>query len=224
MIIGNGLLANAFRIYENDDNILIFASGVSNSKETKQSEFDREFGLLCSFKNSNKKLVYFSTTSINDKSLSKTDYIKHKIKIENYIKKNFKNYLIFRLPNVIGKTENKHTSFNFFKEKIFNGEEIEIQKSAIRYFIDIDDISITLPYMIPIYNNLTINVAFENKSSILSIINIIEDIMNKKANYKIIEGGFDYTINNKLFLKIVDSIGHKVEKNYNYITIQKYIN
>ena len=46
MIIGNGLLAKAFIEYKNNDEIVIFASGVSNSLEEKQSEFKRETDLL----------------------------------------------------------------------------------------------------------------------------------------------------------------------------------
>ena len=46
MVVGTGLLAKAFLEYENDDNIIVFASGVSNSKEISREEFDREKLLL----------------------------------------------------------------------------------------------------------------------------------------------------------------------------------
>ena len=62
MVIGNGLLANTFRKYEDSDSIIIFASGVSNSKEINKSEFKREFDLLKTmlvFKET-KKIIYFS--------------------------------------------------------------------------------------------------------------------------------------------------------------------
>ncbi len=45
MIIGNGLISNLFR--ENDrENVVFFASGVSNSLETEKSAFLREENLL----------------------------------------------------------------------------------------------------------------------------------------------------------------------------------
>ena len=45
MIIGNGLIANLFR--ENDrENVVFFASRVSNSLETEKSAFLREENLL----------------------------------------------------------------------------------------------------------------------------------------------------------------------------------
>lgn len=38
MIIGNGIMANALQFYDKED-IVFFASGVSNSLENKLSEF-----------------------------------------------------------------------------------------------------------------------------------------------------------------------------------------
>ncbi|MEJ2498930.1 MAG: hypothetical protein P8Y46_06430 [Sulfurovaceae bacterium] len=46
MIIGNGMLAHEFSDYKDDNDIIIFASGVSNSGETRESEFEREKELL----------------------------------------------------------------------------------------------------------------------------------------------------------------------------------
>lgn len=46
MIVGNGLIAKEFLEYSNSKNILIFASGVSNSKEERVDEFLREENLL----------------------------------------------------------------------------------------------------------------------------------------------------------------------------------
>ena len=62
MIIGNGLRAKAFNSYGNDNKLLIFASGVSNSNETSSKAFDREKKLLLDALNnqSGKKFIYFS--------------------------------------------------------------------------------------------------------------------------------------------------------------------
>ena len=46
MIIGNGLLASSFNKIELENNILIFASGVSNSKEQDHSKYEKELNLL----------------------------------------------------------------------------------------------------------------------------------------------------------------------------------
>ena len=47
MVRGCGLMASAFvNDYENDNNFIIFAAGVSNSLETNISDFNREEDLL----------------------------------------------------------------------------------------------------------------------------------------------------------------------------------
>ena len=42
MIVGKGLIASQFNDWWKDKDVVIFASGVSNSKEGKQSEYERE--------------------------------------------------------------------------------------------------------------------------------------------------------------------------------------
>jgi hypothetical protein len=65
MIIGNGLISSVFlNSDENYDKYIIFASGVSNSKETDSEKFAREKNLLSTaIKNNenNLKLIYFSS-------------------------------------------------------------------------------------------------------------------------------------------------------------------
>ena len=61
MVIGNGLIASAFERYKNNDDIIIFASGVSNSQETSELAFNREINLMKRYLNLDKKLIYFST-------------------------------------------------------------------------------------------------------------------------------------------------------------------
>ena len=84
MITGHGLIAKTFNSYQNNDSIVIFASGVSNSTETNPIAFQREIdqlnNILLTAKG--KLIVYFSTTSINNKSGNKAPYIIHKINME----------------------------------------------------------------------------------------------------------------------------------------------
>ena len=70
MILGTGLIANAFLSYSEDKEIILFASGVSNSTEIRMEAFDRERLLLentCQ-RAENQLLIYFSTCSVSDKS------------------------------------------------------------------------------------------------------------------------------------------------------------
>mgnify|MGYP007017084323 CR=1 FL=1 len=82
MIVGRGLLASLF--LENDrEDIIFFASGVSNSLEDRQEEFLREETLIKKTieENPNKIFVYFSTCSVYDSSKTGSDYVLHKLKM-----------------------------------------------------------------------------------------------------------------------------------------------
>ena len=45
-VIGNGFIANHFKDFKNYKTIIIFASGISNSKCKSERQFIREFNLL----------------------------------------------------------------------------------------------------------------------------------------------------------------------------------
>ena len=112
MIVGNGLLANGF-IEESFDHkkFIVFVSGVSDSKKTNEEDFNREKTLLLKTILENKllKLLYFSSilTGIQDNR-----YYQHKLEVEDIVKKNSKDYIIFRVPQIIGKGGNKNNLVN----------------------------------------------------------------------------------------------------------------
>ena len=93
MVIGNGLMAKSFSDYNNRNDIIVFASGVSNSTETRSSEFKREYNLVIDVlkRYPEFKFVYFSTCSIEDKSVEERPYVRHKLKLEDYIASHSKN-------------------------------------------------------------------------------------------------------------------------------------
>ena len=135
MIIGNGDIASALKeaMRPADDKYIFFASGVSNSQETRKEEYEREFDLLMA-QDYSKHLVYFSSLSIfyND-----NQYTTHKILMEKVVKARFDRYTIVRLGNITW-GENPHTIINFIRHKIKNNEEFEV-KDAYRYIIDKDE-------------------------------------------------------------------------------------
>lgn len=224
MVIGNGLVAKGFKVYEKNKNVIIFASGVSNSTEKRKKEFEREFTLIKNLKVDNEILVYFSTCSIFDQTLKNSPYVLHKMKIENYISNNFKNYIIFRLPTLIGNTSNPNTLFNFFYNKIISGENIPTYKNAFRYLVDMDDVSKLLPQIIDNKKNWrkSINVVFKKPISTLNIIEEIEKELNLSANIELYDRGENFIIDNKYFLKLINLIGYKIESNYNSNVLKKY--
>ncbi|WP_027380400.1 Rossmann-fold NAD(P)-binding domain-containing protein [Chryseobacterium daeguense] len=196
MIIGNGLIANSLKNIDSEDN-LFFASGVSNSLETRSSEFEREFSLLKSSLEGNQdsRLIYFSTLSINDQSKQDSFYVLHKLAIEDYIKNNCKNYLILRIGNIVGQGGNPNTLFNFLKNQIANGSKFKVHTKARRLLLDIDDISKFIAKNCNGINSGIINFAYPYYYDLKEIISAIQDQMQKDADFEETEEGDFYKVN-----------------------------
>jgi len=126
MIIGNGTIASA--IIDRED-LVFFASGVPNSQEKKESEYQREADLLMQ-QDFGKHLVYFSTLSV---FFTDSRYTRHKLCMEELIKRHFKHYTIMRLGNTTWSGNEIHL-INFFKKKIKNNEPFEV-RDVYRYIL-----------------------------------------------------------------------------------------
>jgi nucleoside-diphosphate-sugar epimerase len=221
MVVGNGLIAKIFYEYKDNTEYLIFASGVSNSNENNGSEFEREFNLIKKYIKYDTKFIYFSTINNDNKK-----YFKHKRNIENYISEKSKNYLIFRLPNVVGNGGNINNIFNFFKQKIKNDELLKI-KDVNRSLIDIEDIK-KICIQCFFNKNKILNISKIESIKVIDIINIMSNELNKKA---IIEISYtDNTnsnteISSENSLEINDAINTlNIDKNnYTYKLLKKYI-
>lgn len=194
MIIGSGLIANALK--KNDsEKFIFFASGVSNSLETRSSEFEREFTLLQNtLKNNEGKLVYFSTLSVHDQSKQDSHYVLHKLHIENYIKNNCTDYLILRIGNIVGNGGNPNTLFNFLKSQISNDNKFVIHQKARRLLLDIDDISRFLNSSCVQLKNETINLAYPYYYDLKEIVGAIQKKIDKPAHYDEIDEGDFYMV------------------------------
>jgi len=231
MVIGKGLLAKAFKQYENDDEVIIFASGVSNSKEISESEFEREENLLKSISNKDALLVYFGTCSVYDPTVQMSRYVRHKMHMERLVSLYFHKSIVFRLPIIVGHTNNPNTFFNFIKEQIEKGNSIPVHFSASRHLVDIDDLALLLPGIIETYKGVKnlekfkkkIEVSFNNGIMVLDIVKMMLDIMNKKNDIEIIYGGCDYDFPKKDFSDYLKSINYQLPENYTYNLLKKYL-
>lgn len=126
MIVGNGDIAS---VLPNRNNLLFFASGVSNSQENRETEYARETKLLLT-QDVKKHIVYFSSLCI---FYSDTRYAHHKREMEQLIKVLFRKYTIIRIGN-IDWGNNPHTLINSFREKIKNRQLLRID-DAYRYIV-----------------------------------------------------------------------------------------
>ena len=125
-IIGNGDIAS---VLPKRDDLLFFASGVSNSRCEDEKEYKRERDLLLE-QYTGSHIVYFSSLAI---FYSQTRYARHKLDMEAMIKENFKKYCIVRLGNIDWGT-NPNTIINFFRSELAKGHKLHI-RDEYRYII-----------------------------------------------------------------------------------------
>jgi hypothetical protein len=223
MVVGNGSIAKVFiNDYQDDNSVVIFASGVSNSNEINESEFSREHTLLSKILVSypNLKLVYFSSIY---STLVDNPYYNHKLKMENFINENFKNFIIIRLPQVISANGNKNNLINYFVDSLKNNKIISIQKSANRAIVDIQDVKNITKKIILNENNKILNFSHIEYVNVLDLFLSISNILNIKPKYNLIDPVFEIPkIDNSL--EITNIIKQKIEKtNYTNKILKKYI-
>ncbi len=190
-IVGSGFLASKFKKYKKiikKNNVIIYAAGISNSLETNKVNLKREINKIRNFlKKNKKKLIYISTYSINDNSRKNKPYVKNKIKIENLIKKQSREYLIIRLPEIIGKNKNSNTLTNFFFKNISSKKSFVLYKNVKRNILDVDDALRNCMKIIYINKkkNKIVNLLNKNFYTPLNVVNIFEKFLHIKANFKI---------------------------------------
>lgn len=225
MVIGNGLIARAFDTYKENEDVIIFASGVSDSSDLPDSEYQREVDTLMAYTHSKKHLVYFSTTGVYDPQRKNNKYIKHKLSVEKLIEDNFEKWTIFRLPNVIGSGGNAKTMVNYFVNAIIKSEPISVQKYAVRRIMDVDDVFRFVDYAISndSFRNKTINLCSDSLTEVPVIVEMIEDILNTKANATVVDKGSSYDIPNDEFHQLNKVLQVKFGDDYTKEILSKYI-
>jgi nucleoside-diphosphate-sugar epimerase len=220
IIVGTGMLAKSFRNIP-DANVLIFASGVSNSSEKRRSEFDREIKFLIKSyeKYPEKKLLYFSSYAAKS---GNTPYAKHKAYIENLIREISSEFLIFRLPQVVG-FSNNNTLFNYLIKSIFRNEKIVINKNSYRSLLDVCDLVRIVCLVIGLeIKNEVVPIGPASPKSIMEILWCIETVVGLKANSQFVDAG-DYQ--SEEMEKLVNLIGDNdpvLRKEYQDEVIIKY--
>jgi nucleoside-diphosphate-sugar epimerase len=223
MIVGKGLIASGFNLSKTDyTNYIIFASGVSNSKETNDSEYNREKELLLKIINENKqlKIIYFSSVLVNK---TKNKYYQNKLDIENIIKSNSDNYIIFRIPQVIGNNGNPKNLVNYIKNSIINKTEITINKNIKRSLLDVDDLVTIIDYCKDKVSCEILTISEVKKIKVFTLCNLIGKILKKKPILKIVNNAEyeNWSVKNS---KIINESIINIDKlTYNEKLLKKYI-
>ncbi|MBC3786326.1 NAD-dependent epimerase/dehydratase family protein [Spirosoma utsteinense] len=198
MVVGNGMIARRFVDFVDRDDVVIFASGVSNSKEIKPEPFARERKLVEETlqQTAGRLFVYFSTASVEDPTEQGSAYVTHKLALEQLIAGQATNYLLIRASNVVGGPGNPHTILNFFVDRIRQNESFTIWKQASRNLIDLDDVYRVVTYCIdtPTTWNQTILVANPYSVSPLVLVQAIEAHTGRQAQYQLVDKGVPFTL------------------------------
>ncbi len=198
MLVGNGMIARRFRAFAERDDVVLFASGVSNSKETRPEPYERERKLVDDTLRQapGRLFVYFSTASIADPTEQGSAYVVHKMALEELIKARASAYLIIRASNVVGGPGNPHTILNFFVDRISRQESFTIWQHAVRNVIDIDDLYQLVSGCIADAStwNQTLVVANPYSVSPLVMVQAIERHTGQKARYTLLDKGVPFTL------------------------------
>jgi len=223
MIIGRGMIANELTEID-QDGVIFFCSGVSNSNEQNTQEFDREKKMLLSLTPTNKKLIYFSSYFVNFENYSKKQYYRHKIEIEQMVQSLFKKFTIYRLPQAVGKSYNPNTLTNFIANTLIDNEFLPIYKGAKRNLIDIEDVIKVVNYAnkYHLFYNKTINLIAPTNYDIDEIVTIFEsilDIQSRKQYFVSNEVEFDVLLTNE-----VKELYAKLQINFDEFYLEKLIN
>lgn len=177
------MIAESFKTY-NFKSVCVFASGVADSTENDILKYKKEYDLLKQvlIKNKNNIIVYFSTLSVLRHDY--TNYVKHKLFMESYIENNSTNFLILRLPNVVGNTKNKKQLLPFMYNSLLNNDIIQVKNGTYRDLIDVDDLPKIVNFLINEKINGKLNITLDNKIKVIDIVNYLIKI-NKINGHKI---------------------------------------
>lgn len=224
-IIGGGLLARAFDpAAVRTLGATVFASGVSNSQETDPAQYAREANLLAdALVACPGRFVYFSTCSITDADRVSTPYAQHKQCMEAMIRERG-NFLILRLPQVVGRTDNPHTLINHLVDRIRRGEHLTVWQHAIRCLVDVDDVAAIALHLLrnDLKRDYTLDVAPDEKLTLLDLVTLLESVLGQSAVYTLVDRGGGASPDSSTFNMYGPAAGVDTSAGYSRRLLQKY--
>lgn len=202
----------------------MFASGVSNSNEDRPSAFLREEELLARhLEGTSGPFVYFSTCSIDDPDKGPGHYAQHKARMEEKVRAR-QDTLILRLPQVVGRTSNPNTLTNYIARHIADGSELAVWTGAVRCLIDVDHVASVTMHMLSSKQGMetTEQVAPPETITMPALVSLMEEIMGREANVRLIERTGGMKPNSTLMERLAPDIGVDLSSGYNVRLLHKY--
>lgn len=225
MIIGDGMLSRAFAArYGQHPDVLVFASGVSNSQETIAASFDRESTLLDSALAAHPgTFLYFGSCNIADPDRTGTPYAHHKREMEARVLAHPRG-LVLRLPQVVGITENPNTLTNYLRDRILRGEVFTIWENAERNLIDVEDVALIAAAMLDegIVLPRAMSIASRESLPMPTLVSIFERVLDRKTVFRSDPRGAAVRIAADECLATASRIGLDLGGDYAERVIRKY--
>jgi nucleoside-diphosphate-sugar epimerase len=206
------MVAQAFMDLLRDDSVHVFASGVSRSTERDPRAFERERMLISAQPEGQGRFVYFSSCSVYDPSLRDTPYVVHKRAMEALVRSRHPDHLIVRLPNLVGRTGNPYTLTNFLRDRILQGDVVDMHVKACRYLLDVETVSIDLRHLFrsPVLKACSIDVCGSSAFTLPDLVQAMERVLGRRASVNEVDAGSCYTVDNSQFLDLLP-IGRRME-------------
>lgn len=223
LVVGNGLLARAMapHVAQHHD-CIVFASGVSNSTETREAAFAREAALLRTHLSGARPLLYFSSCNVTDEGEMRRPYIRHKQAMESLVRAH--GGRVVRLPQVVGRTDNPHTLTNYLRDRIVRREAFQVWARAERNLVDVDDIVHIVAALLDRWpeGRDTLAIAARHSTPMPRIVQVFESVLGAKAHYSLVDEGRPMDIDAELALDIADRLGIDLDNGYLERVIGKY--
>ena len=226
MIIGSGMMSRSFAgTLGEEPGVVVYGAGVSNSRCTDQREFERERTRLAAALDAHAdadRFLYFSTCSIDDRELRDSDYVCHKLRMEEMVRRH-RAHLVFRLPQVAGRTPNPNTLLNYLYARIVRAERFVVWTRARRNIIDVEDVRrLALAFVDSGRRGATINLANEADAGMPEIVRTFERVTDSRAVYDEVERGGSYRIDVSDQRSLLRKAGVEFHPGYLEQVLRKY--
>lgn len=225
-VLGHGAIAKRFANYNLQTKYIIFTGGLHNVIVQDIDDISNEEYLLKSALTTLTKsetLIYFSSCTINDSTQESSPFIIHKIWAEQLIQSTVKNYLIIRLPEVLGLMNIEEGYINTLVSKFRAGDKIRLFDAPIN-FIDLDHVYAIVNYILQKgdFKNAIVNVASPNAIPALELMDVLEEHFDKLGDYEISPCSHAEEIDINSIRNTIDELGIDFGPNYLKRGLKKY--
>lgn len=226
MIYGKNMISKRFMPYALDENYSVFVGDIHDSTIVNPSEFASEAEEIERLINEfpNRFFVYFSSCSILDPSLQDSPYVKHKIAMEAKVSNLAPNFLVCRLPQVVGLNGEKSNLVDYLVEAIFTESEFDLWTHAERNLIDIDDVYEIVDEILRsnTLKNSIINVANPRSTTVEEIVSDIGVFLGIEPKFSRKDRVTKYEIDISKIESVIEDLDMAFGSDYFSSTLNKY--